>query len=245
MVFWQGTFLPNLDSRWSSDSRGTSNQEGYTDRFRHRIDSATIYCTPSTGPHGFHTLGRTLESSLRSLNNLLERLHASYFFYLLPKPGRFIPVGHYLPSAILLGASITIGGFDCPEPLQGVLYFLPPVFIAWIGWILQSPFVWIVASVLPRPPNGDAQKSFKALAHLLYGAMIPTLAMVNFPQAILLAGYTMVFLSPWGYTMLGISTAWFLPMRLDLRNEWEVLGNLAWPGVFAVLVPLWCISAML
>ncbi|KIR98712.1 hypothetical protein L804_04296 [Cryptococcus deuterogattii 2001/935-1] len=90
-------------------------------RGRYRIDSLTIYCTPATGPHGFHTLGRTLESTLRSFNNLLERLHASYFFYLLPFPDHFIPVGNYLPAAVLLGASLTVGGLDCPAPEEGGL----------------------------------------------------------------------------------------------------------------------------
>jgi glycosylphosphatidylinositol transamidase len=96
---------------------------------RHRIDAVTLYCTPATGPHGFYTLGRTLESTMRSFNNLLERLYASYF-YLLSAPDHFIPVGHYLPAAVLLGASITLGGFDCPRPFLGVLWLLPATAMA-------------------------------------------------------------------------------------------------------------------
>lgn len=51
-----------------------------------------------------------MESTLRSMNNLLERLHASFFFYLLPHPGWFHKIGAYLPAAILLGAGMTIRG---------------------------------------------------------------------------------------------------------------------------------------
>jgi glycosylphosphatidylinositol transamidase len=51
-----------------------------------------------------------LESTLRSINNLLERLHASFFFYLLLHPGWFVKIGNYLPAAILIGAGLTIGG---------------------------------------------------------------------------------------------------------------------------------------
>lgn len=51
-----------------------------------------------------------MESSLRSMNNLLERLHASFFFYLLPHPGWFHKIGAYLPAAILLGAGMTFRG---------------------------------------------------------------------------------------------------------------------------------------
>ena len=211
----------------------------------HRIDSLTLYCTPSTGPHGFHTLGRTLESSLRSLNNLLERLHASYFFYLLPRPGKFIPVGHYLPAAVLLGTSITIEGFDCPSPLKGVLWFLPAFLLSGLSWVLQIPLVSLVALAFPRP-KGDAKTSLSALVHLLYGALIPTLAMVNFPQAILLAGITIAYLATPRWLRLGILGLHpSLLVKLDLKGEWEMVGNLAWPGIFAVWLPLWIVSAIL
>lgn len=42
---------------------------------------------------GFYHIGRVLEGVLRSLNNLLERFHQSYFFYFLPSNDRFIPIG--------------------------------------------------------------------------------------------------------------------------------------------------------
>jgi glycosylphosphatidylinositol transamidase len=210
---------------------------------RHRIDSLTLYCTPATGPHGFHTLGRTLESTLRSFNNLLERLHASYFFYLLPKQDRFIPVGHYLPIAILFGASVTLGGFDCPAPLSGVFWLLPAFTIGLIGWLLQTPLVSFVALAFPRP-KGPVRTSMTSLAHLLFGAVIPTLAMVNFPQAILLAAITITYLTPWRWARLTVLAAH--PALLGgLKEEWLQVGNLTWVGVFAVWVPLWVISAMI
>ncbi|CAG4951794.1 unnamed protein product, partial [Parnassius apollo] len=40
----------------------------------------------------FYRLGIALESILRSLNNLLERFHQSYFFYLLAATNRFISI---------------------------------------------------------------------------------------------------------------------------------------------------------
>ena len=209
----------------------------------HRIDSVTFYCTPSTGPHGFHTLGRTLDSTLRSLNNLLERPHASYFFYLLPRPGKFIPVGNYLPAAILLGASITIGGFNCPSPVEGVLWLLPAVLLSGLAWAVQIPSVSLLALAIPRP-KGDARESLIALVHLLYGALIPTLAMVNFPQAILLAAITLTYLVPSGWTRLVVLGLHPSLARSDLRLAWETVGSLAWPGVFAVWLPLWIVVAM-
>ena len=40
-------------------------------------------------------LGRVLEGICRSLNNLLERFHQSFFFYLLPATNRYISIGKY------------------------------------------------------------------------------------------------------------------------------------------------------
>lgn len=41
----------------------------------------------------FYQVGRVIESIVRSLNNLLERFHQSYFFYLLPSTDRYISIG--------------------------------------------------------------------------------------------------------------------------------------------------------
>ncbi|KAK3305541.1 Gaa1-like protein [Chaetomium strumarium] len=53
-------------------------------------------------------IGRVIEGSFRSLNNLLEHLHQSFFFYLLMQRERFVSIGTYLPSAMLVAASFTI-----------------------------------------------------------------------------------------------------------------------------------------
>lgn len=53
-------------------------------------------------------MGRVVESSTRSLNNLLEHLHQSFFFYLLMQANRFVSIGTYLPSAMLVAVNFTI-----------------------------------------------------------------------------------------------------------------------------------------
>ncbi len=52
--------------------------------------------------------GRTVESICRSLNNLLEKLHQSFFFYLLMQSNRFVSIGTYLPSAMAIAAAYTV-----------------------------------------------------------------------------------------------------------------------------------------
>jgi len=72
-------------------------------------------------------MGRVVEGTFRSLNNLLEHLHQSFFFYLLMAKGRFVSIGTYLPSAMLVAANFTImaiatwikSGQPAEEPTRG------------------------------------------------------------------------------------------------------------------------------
>ncbi|WVN87652.1 uncharacterized protein L203_102835 [Cryptococcus depauperatus CBS 7841] len=220
---------------------------------KYRIDALTLYCTPAQGPHGFHTLGRTVESTLRSYNNLLERLHASFFFYLLPRPHYFIPVGHYLPAAVLLGASLTIGGFKIPNPVKGLSCVTGAIVISCVSWATGLPLYPVMPmAVYLIKPKDSIVKSLKSLSLLLYGALIPTLAMVNFPQSIVLAIFSIAHLLLPGWlkmvplmaepTLLALLLNW---KGFDLEREWLALGNLAWVGYWSILTPLWTIGTTL
>ena len=43
-------------------------------------------------------LYRVIESTLRSINNLLERFHQSFFFYLMPSSNHYVSIGNYMPA---------------------------------------------------------------------------------------------------------------------------------------------------
>ncbi|KAF2175568.1 Glycosylphosphatidylinositol:protein transamidase, GAA1 component [Zopfia rhizophila CBS 207.26] len=73
----------------------------------YHIDAVTLQ-TVGDGWHDEMSLGRTVESLFRSLNNLLEHLHQSFFFYLLMQANRFVSIGTYLPSAMLIAVNFTI-----------------------------------------------------------------------------------------------------------------------------------------
>lgn len=51
---------------------------------------------------------RVVEGIFRSLNNLLEEFHQSFFFYLLPESHRYVSIGLYMPpfGCLLLGPVI-------------------------------------------------------------------------------------------------------------------------------------------
>lgn len=73
----------------------------------YHIDAITLQ-TKGDGWQDEMALGRTVESLCRSLNNLLEHLHQSFFFYLLMQTNRFVSIGTYLPSAMLIAGNFTI-----------------------------------------------------------------------------------------------------------------------------------------
>lgn len=73
----------------------------------YHVDAITL-STVGDGWHDEMGLGKTIESLFRSLNNLLEHLHQSFFFYLLIQANRFISIGTYLPSAMLIAVAFSI-----------------------------------------------------------------------------------------------------------------------------------------
>ncbi|KAI1996579.1 Glycosyl phosphatidyl inositol protein transamidase complex subunit [Ophidiomyces ophidiicola] len=73
----------------------------------YHIDAITLQ-TVGNGWQDEMALGRTVESLVRSLNNLLEHLHQSFFFYLLMQTNRFVSIGTYLPSAMLIAGNFTV-----------------------------------------------------------------------------------------------------------------------------------------
>lgn len=84
---------------------------------RYGIEALTLegHKTPSTNyqrrTHGAASLIRLIEGVSRSLNNLLERFHQSYFFYLLVASDRFVSIGDYIPSVALMAGALLIKAF--------------------------------------------------------------------------------------------------------------------------------------
>ncbi|CAI6095439.1 unnamed protein product [Clonostachys chloroleuca] len=89
-------------------SQGLGNVAGAHSSFiPYHVDAVTLQPW-GMGHQDEMAMGRVIEGSFRSLNNLLEHLHQSFFFYLLMSRDRFVSIGTYLPSAMLLAANFTI-----------------------------------------------------------------------------------------------------------------------------------------
>ncbi|CAO3627736.1 unnamed protein product [Cunninghamella blakesleeana] len=93
---------------------------------RYKIDAVTIHgINGSNDLHslfGFHRIGILVESTFRSLNNLLEHFHQSFFLYLLPKTSRYVSIGVYMPPIIVYACSLVFQSL--------VLYYLDPQALA-------------------------------------------------------------------------------------------------------------------
>ncbi|CAD6590725.1 MAG: Glycosyl phosphatidyl inositol protein transamidase complex subunit [Alectoria sarmentosa] len=73
----------------------------------YHVDAITLQAV-GDGWQDEMAMGRCVESIFRSLNNLLEHFHQSFFFYLLMQADRFVSIGTYLPSAMLVAVNFTI-----------------------------------------------------------------------------------------------------------------------------------------
>ncbi|KAL7297374.1 hypothetical protein TKK_0009759 [Trichogramma kaykai] len=66
----------------------------------------------------FYNVGRIVESIVRSVNNLLERFHQSFFFYLLTCTDRYISIALYMLALVLMVAGLFIKAFSLWLRLQ-------------------------------------------------------------------------------------------------------------------------------
>ena len=89
-------------------SQGLGHSSGPHSSFiPYHIDAITLQAV-GDGWQDEMAMGRCVESIFRSLNNLLEHFHQSFFFYLLMQADRFVSIGTYLPSAMLVAVNFTI-----------------------------------------------------------------------------------------------------------------------------------------
>jgi len=89
-------------------SQGLGHSSGPHSSFiPYHVDAITLQAV-GEGEQDDMAMGRCVESIFRSLNNLLEHLHQSFFFYLLMQVDRFVSIGTYIPSAMLVAVNFTI-----------------------------------------------------------------------------------------------------------------------------------------
>jgi len=112
--------LPLLDHTYLSSLLNVVSMGGYQSPglpfgphaqfIKHRIDSVTVrgvadaYRDPASSRSyvDMRNMARALEGTFRSVNNLLEMLHHSEFFYFTTAIWRFVTIGRFMPLMVLL-----------------------------------------------------------------------------------------------------------------------------------------------
>ncbi|XP_075154344.1 glycosylphosphatidylinositol anchor attachment 1 [Haematobia irritans] len=225
--------IKNLLAMILSQSTGVPNgNHGFF--HRHRIEALTLEAvkrqTSSNNRYnGGLPLLKTIEGISRSLNNLLERFHQSYFFYILVQNDRFVSIGDYMPCLGLL---------------------VVPLFI-------KSFLLWLIASgdlkeeeskqeegTTAAVESGDA-KMVPAVLFILYACVIGYLSQHMAPLE-----FIVNLLSNYGFSTSQSVTAsmilwslvgFMLPFAYKLPEQalnWLYLGSLVGLGTTLVVVGL-------
>jgi glycosylphosphatidylinositol transamidase len=98
-----------LKMMWYQASGAPSGNHGLFHKFH--IESITLQGVgKKKGSIDITTTARIVEGVFRSLNNLLERFHQSFFFYLLPSTSRYVSIGMYMPPFGLMALAGLIKG---------------------------------------------------------------------------------------------------------------------------------------
>lgn len=75
----------------------------------YRIDAITLKALPGDNRQtSMENYPKLIEAVVRSLNNLIEHLHQSFYYYLLPHVATYISIGEYMISLGLVVAGMTL-----------------------------------------------------------------------------------------------------------------------------------------
>lgn len=181
-----------------------------------RIDTITLRAHGTHGPSDITTFGRLAESVFRSINNLLEHFHQSFFFYFLLAPKHFVSIGTYLPAAMLVSNSFPLmaiyimvvhnNGTDIHNRLIKPIAVLASIYCgcALFGWVMlwiptDTAVVAVAAAtvagyfvplfvqrILKIKANRVFLANLQALSLVVHGLFLTTLATVNFALALVI-----------------------------------------------------------
>lgn len=114
-----------------------------------RIQSITLKACGDSGNIDITTFGRITEAIFRSVNNLLEKFHQSFFFYILLTPKNFVSISSYLPSAVLLSIACALASLNSILNTNISFNSYPSCsIIAGIVWLICIMGTFIISHVM-------------------------------------------------------------------------------------------------
>lgn len=88
-------------------------QEPHSSFLKYRIDAVTLKAQSKRGiDSSMRSTFEAIEGTTRSMNNLLEHMHQSFFFYLLPKRDRFVSIANYLAVPVLQSCAFLYNAYS-------------------------------------------------------------------------------------------------------------------------------------
>ncbi|ODQ83178.1 hypothetical protein BABINDRAFT_44653 [Babjeviella inositovora NRRL Y-12698] len=172
------TYVSRLKNLFSGIARlvlaGINTNKGCEAFSGWNVQAITLRAVPGTGGGDITTFGRIVESTFRSVNNLLEKFHQSFFFYLLVAPRNFVSIGTYLPSAVAIGAAFAIAAagivVTCGIALDVLTLYL---------WSSVAIFIGIVTATFTLFSNLDKLNHWLHVPYIvIYNVLLVAFAVV-------------------------------------------------------------------
>ncbi|KAL3233482.1 GPI transamidase component GAA1 [Nakaseomyces bracarensis] len=174
-----------------------------------RVQSVTLKAHGGSGETDITCFGRIPEAVFRSVNNLLEKFHQSFFFYLLMAPRNFVSISSYLPSAVILSVSYAVAALHCVinNAYVGISFVSPYTLYSFVILSITILLSYVTSRALLLFPIGELllyisvgiallpllfvkkrigitkeviSLRLKAMGYLYYSLILTSLLMVNF-----------------------------------------------------------------
>lgn len=151
-----------------------------------RIQAVTIKAVGKDGKSDITTFGRIPEAMFRSINNLLEKFHQSFFFYLLLGPRNFVSISSYLPSAVLLSVTFAIASLNATlNNKVGQSWLLTETITGTLIWLISLVCSFIISQIFIKLNGhiGNAILLILNIAMILLPLLVKTAKIKKWTEA--------------------------------------------------------------
>lgn len=151
-----------------------------------QIQAITIKAQGTEGSPDVTQFARIVDSTLRSVNNLLEKFHQSFFFYLMLSPSYFVSIGTYLPSACLIAGSFAFSSLGCVlncgvDDISKFTAEIGTLLSYFTGIELICFFLSILLPYLTKLSSGNTDDELTTVSFILYAFTLLTIILSALP----------------------------------------------------------------
>eukprot|EP01126_Amoeba_proteus_P066729 TRINITY_DN9715_c0_g1_i4.p1 TRINITY_DN9715_c0_g1~~TRINITY_DN9715_c0_g1_i4.p1 ORF type:complete len:651 (-),score=100.89 TRINITY_DN9715_c0_g1_i4:45-1838(-) len=120
---------------------------------KYNIDSITLRFH-GRGNLKLGLISRIMDGTLRSLNNIQEHLHQSFYYYLLPSSKTYVPIGHYMIPFACVSSILLPWVFRLVTAKKWeLLYSATMVCVTQIVGVIAFTFPWVLELAMLLVPS--------------------------------------------------------------------------------------------